>query len=66
MPTYRFYPLDTFGKICGPYSAEVCDDDSAALAWAHELGGASGVEVWQGARLVGRLHGASFRETGAS
>ncbi len=54
MPTYRFYPLDQYGAICGPYSAEGCVDDRAALAWADELARPFGVEVWQGARMVGR------------
>lgn len=56
---YRFYPLDQSGEICGPYSAEVCEDDRAAVAWADELALRFGVEIWQGARRVGRRLNAS-------
>ena len=59
MLRYRFYPLDQHGVICGPYSAELCDDDGAAFDWAGELALPFGVEVWQGARLVCRLQNAS-------
>jgi hypothetical protein len=65
MPNYRFYPLDPSGQISGPYSAAVCDDDRGAVLWAEEMSRASGVEVWQGARLVRRLT-AVVRETGSS
>ena len=64
MATYRFYPLDLFDQICGPYSAAVCEDDRAALLWADEIRGSSGVEVWQGARLVCRR--LSVADRGAS
>lgn len=57
MPAYRFYDLTP------PEPEEMSRgaffSDGAAVSWAIRRAGPGGVEVWQGARFVGRLHGAN-------
>ena len=57
MPAYRFYDLTP------PDPEEVARaaffSDGAAMTWGLRRAGPGGVEVWQGARFVGRLHAPS-------
>lgn len=58
MPAYRFYDLTPPDPEeiwqCAFYS------DGAAMAWGFRRAGPGGIEVWQGERFVGRLHGAQL------
>lgn len=56
MPAYRFYDLTTPDPE--EMSRGAFYSDRAAVTWAMQRAGPGGVEVWQGARFVGRLHGA--------
>jgi hypothetical protein len=52
---YRFYRLDTLGKITDiPVGGDYVDDDSAVAAATKGMDG-NVVEVWQGARRVTTL-----------
>ena len=56
MPQYRAYKLDSNGHVKLPHVFE-CDDDTGALDYANKLSkdSAASVELWQRARLVGRV-----------
>jgi hypothetical protein len=54
MTGYRFFFVGTDGHVTGRIEHD-CDDDPAALDHAAKLATSSGVEVWVGARLVGRV-----------
>jgi hypothetical protein len=56
MREYRIYSLDDKGHIIRAYPVE-CPDDVAAQREAMTLCEKSGVEVWEGARLVAMLNG---------
>lgn len=55
MPVYRFYPL-TDESQTRPIETTFFND-RAATSWAFGRAGSAGIEVWQGARFVARLHG---------
>lgn len=57
MPQYRIYRLTPAGKIAGPGGSFDADDDNHAKHLAHDYCNAETptVELWVGARLVGRL-----------
>jgi len=55
MPAYRFYGLTASAPE--EMTVGLFYSDGAAMTWGFSRAGASGVEVWQGARFVGRLHG---------
>jgi hypothetical protein len=58
MPSYRFYdltPADPEEMARGAFFS-----DGAAVTWAMRRAGPGGIEVWQGARFVGRLHAANL------
>jgi hypothetical protein len=53
---YHFYFLDKVGEIIGPAQYVTCLSDRLAMTAVTELiGDHSGVEVWDGVRLVGRI-----------
>ncbi|MCH8615828.1 hypothetical protein LZ016_06910 [Sphingomonas sp. SM33] len=54
MSAYRVYCLDGAGKVWAAEWIEA-EDDSAALAAAREINGATRYEIWEGQRLVGRI-----------
>ncbi|MDO9337335.1 MAG: hypothetical protein Q7T61_13110 [Caulobacter sp.] len=56
MPAYRFYDLTPTEPQ--EMSRGVFFSDGAAMTWGFRLAGPGGIEVWQGERFVGRLHGA--------
>lgn len=62
MPAYRFYDLTP------PEPEEIGHEaffsDGAAMAWGFRRAGPGGIEVWQGERFVGRLHGADAQAAG--
>ena len=57
---YRSYQKDDQGRPMGLPDIIDCDDDATAVRWAESwsrlLCGGTAVEVWQGNRLVARLH----------
>ena len=55
MPAYRFYTLNPSGLEQATFA--VFFSDGAAMKWGFQRAGAAGIEVWQGSRFVGRLHG---------
>jgi len=56
MPVYRLYVLNAADQIIAPASELRCRDDADALRIASGYGGkASGIEIWNGTRLVGRV-----------
>ncbi len=60
MPSYRFYYTAKINRLVGVPQRLDCADDAQAMIKAHELvvkapPHGSGVEVWEGNRLVGRL-----------
>jgi hypothetical protein len=55
MPKYRLYAITGDG-VTGSCVDVECDNEALALLHAEELvSAASGIEVWQGAKLVFRL-----------
>jgi hypothetical protein len=54
MPFYRIYLLSLQNRIVGLIEGEHADDHAAVDQARRSLGEHAGVEVWQGARLVGR------------
>lgn len=54
MGHYRLYFLDERGRIEKPLDLE-CETDQQALTLAREHRHQHEVELWQGARLVGRV-----------
>jgi hypothetical protein len=58
MGTYRIYRLDGLGRIRGVESLEALDD-RFALEGARAIAEIGGCEVWQLARRVGRVSGAT-------
>jgi hypothetical protein len=61
MTIYRVYKLRADGRVSGPPQVIDCRDDEAALHEAHQLFGGHLREVWDLARLVGRIDPASKR-----
>lgn len=56
MRHYRIYTMDQTGRIL--FAQDVrCHDDRGAMTEAQAQAGAYGAEIWQGARLVGRVAG---------
>jgi hypothetical protein len=55
MPHYRIYTVDIDGYISGPPSVVTCGDDDEATRRAKDLLNGSDVELWDGARFVGRI-----------
>lgn len=55
MPAYRFHALPRTDEH--PEERQFFND-AAAMAWALRTAGPEGVEIWEDARFVGRLHGA--------
>ena len=63
---YRFYSIDSSGRISKPAMEAECLDDDAAmkLAWESAATCTEGAEVWSGARFVGTAQNpAGFDET---
>ncbi len=60
MPHYRAYTLDRNGRIRAPHNLD-CPTDADALEYAADLSGEkeASVEVWQGARRIGRVDAAA-------
>ena len=55
MPAYRFYDLTPSEPE--EVARAAFFSDGAAMTWGFSRAGPAGVEVWEGARFVGRLHG---------
>lgn len=55
MGTYRLYCLDGVDKVASADWIEA-DDDAGAIAAARDLHDGRMCELWQGLRLVARLH----------
>lgn len=55
VPAYRFYSLSPSGLEQA--TVAVFFSDGAAMKWGFRRAGVDGIEVWQGSRFVGRLHG---------
>jgi hypothetical protein len=55
MAQYRVYTLSEADRVSGPPLIIDCDDDAAAIERAAALVTDRILEVWDGARLVGRL-----------
>ncbi|HYE47413.1 MAG TPA: hypothetical protein VEA44_16735 [Caulobacter sp.] len=62
MPAYRFYDLTPPEPEA--MSQGVFFSDAAAMTWGFRRAGPGGIEVWQGDRFVGRLHGADSLAAG--
>lgn len=55
MPHYRLYCCDPSGHVLRPATVLECETDDAAMAAAaHNRSVEWSIEVWDGARLVGR------------
>lgn len=57
VPAYRFYTLNPSGLEQA--TVAVFFSDGAAMKWGYRRAGPAGIEVWQGSRFVGSLHGAN-------
>jgi hypothetical protein len=55
MPAYRFYTLPR-GHGDSPIE-QAFYADRVAMSWAFRRAEAAGIEIWEGSRFVGRLHG---------
>jgi hypothetical protein len=55
MPHYRLYLLDSDNRVFHGTDVECFDDDAAFLAARAEIDDTSVIEVWSGARRVGRV-----------
>lgn len=57
---YRSFRKDNQGRLIGLPDIIDCDNDATAMGWAESwskfLCDGTAVEVWQGSRLVARLH----------
>ena len=62
MEEYRAYFVGRDGHFIG-FEPIVCADDAAAIESAKRLVNRHGIELWNGARLVGRLE--PMRKQGA-
>jgi hypothetical protein len=61
MPDYQVYVVDDAGRILAAPEVVTCDDDQRALRKAKSLANGHDLEVWQGARIVGRIESAVLR-----
>jgi len=55
MSYYRIYAVDIDGHISGPPCVVTCGDDGEATQQAQQLVNGSDLELWDGARFVGRI-----------
>jgi hypothetical protein len=55
MPDYRVYPVDKDNHIAAVAYIVTCDTDQDAIENARPLVNGHDVELWQGARQVGRI-----------
>jgi hypothetical protein len=55
MPDYRVYPVDKNDHVLGAPNVVTCDSDQEAIEKARPLVNGHDVELWQGARQVGRI-----------
>ena len=55
MADYKLYGLDGTGQIAGAPEVVQAPTDRQAMAAARELKRRGSVELWHGARLVGRI-----------
>jgi hypothetical protein len=54
MRQYRFYTVGTHGQFSGVQVVK-CADDGEAFQKAQQLAAGQDVELWEGARCIGRL-----------
>ena len=54
MASYRVYFIDDHGHIRSARERE-CETDAEALAFAEQVAEGQSVEIWNRARLVGRI-----------
>jgi hypothetical protein len=52
---YRIYVLDREGHVMGPSKIVVCKTDEEALEHARQFLDGNPVEIWLGAKRIGRL-----------
>jgi hypothetical protein len=55
MTVYRIYTLDPEDHVTGSPRIIVCTDDQEAIGQARQWLDAKPIEVWDGAKRVGRL-----------
>jgi hypothetical protein len=55
MAEYRAYPIDRAGHVAAPPTVITAEDDETALAQARQMVDGKDLEIWSGARLVGRV-----------
>lgn len=55
MTAYRIYVLDLAGHVAGPPQIVECTDDQEAIRQARQCLDAKPIEVWDGAKRVGRV-----------
>jgi hypothetical protein len=55
MPDYRVYPVDKSNHIVAAPHVVTCDSDEEAIEKARPLVNGHDVELWDGARQVGRI-----------
>jgi hypothetical protein len=55
MREYRLYPVASTGHVVGPAHIITCENDQEALQTAQSLVNGRDLEVWEGARTVGKI-----------
>ncbi|WP_152620966.1 hypothetical protein [Bradyrhizobium japonicum] len=55
MAIYRIYRMDQDGHVAGPADFVDCADDQKALVAALQYVDGMDIEVWDGARCVGKI-----------
>jgi hypothetical protein len=65
MSEYRLYLLDRHGRICRGEDF-VSENDDDAMAHARQLSAGQNAEVWQYARVVGKITGYRMAEGSAA
>ena len=55
MPNYRVYTIIKSDKVAGRADVITCATDAEAVVKARQFLQSNDLEIWQGARMVGRL-----------
>ena len=55
MDAYRFYVVDSKGRVFQPPRIANCKDDAHAIRYARLFLDRQAIEIWEGARRVMRL-----------
>jgi len=59
MPTYKFYRINADGSVIGTADYH-CDNDTAAVAHAMEVGGRCAIEIWRDDTKLAHIEGGIF------